>query len=487
MEITVFNEKIDRSSYKNLCLFMNQDNPVLPQQLSDKSRELIGEIIEQTAFRAKKGKILRIPVHQAEFNNIYLAGLGEEMKMKEDTFRSVSGEFSRVLKSDRLEDVVIMFQPVMDPNFITAVTEGLLLGCYTFDKYRTSMEEEPFYIKKIALAAGQQEDIDKALKIAEAQNFARDLANEPGNVIDPVSLSNKAMDLADSLGLECDIWDEKRIQDENMLALWNVGKGSEVPPRFIHLSYKPEEKPVKKVVIVGKGVTFDSGGLNIKPGEHMRDMKGDKTGACNALGIIKGAADLALPVEVHVVIAAAENMPGGNSYRPDDIIMARNGKTIEIDNTDAEGRVTLADSLSFSCELEPDIIIDLATLTGACVIALGNYTAGLFSNADNVAGHFIEVSNKTGERFWKLPLDDEKLRENIKSKIADVLNTGGRAGGAITAAMFLQEFVKENINWIHLDIAGVDNYKKPFSYYPGGASGYGVRTCLAYLAGFQDQ
>jgi leucyl aminopeptidase len=176
-------------------------------------------------------------------------------------------------------------------------------------------------------------------------------------------------------------------------------------------------------------------------------------------------------------------MPGGNSYRPDDILRARNGKTIEVDNTDAEGRVVLSDCLSFASELDPDVIIDFATLTGACVIALGNYTAGLFSPSDRAAGDFLDAAKEAGERFWRLPVDDEKLRENIKSKVADVLNAGGRAGGAITAAMFLQEFVKEGIDWIHLDIAGVDSVKKPYSYYPVGSSGFGVRACLSYLSG----
>ncbi len=265
-----------------------------------------------------------------------------------------------------------------------------------------------------------------------------------------------------------------------MLALYSVGKGSSTPPRFIHIIYKPDN-PKKKIVFVGKGLTFDSGGLNIKPGDYMRTMKIDKSGACAVLGIMKAVAELKPNIEVHGLIGAAENMPGGSAYRPDDIIRAKNGKTIEIDNTDAEGRVTLADVLSYASELKPDLIIDMATLTGACMVALGEFTAGLFSNDDDLARSLEEASRKTGERIWRLPLDDERLRKKIKSNVADVVNSGGRYGGAITAAMFLQEFVGEGIKWAHLDIAGPAYSKEDFFYYQKGGTGFGVRLCLEYL------
>jgi leucyl aminopeptidase len=238
---------------------------------------------------------------------------------------------------------------------------------------------------------------------------------------------------------------------------------------------------VASVALVGKGLTFDSGGLSLKPADAMTTMKGDKTGACVVLGAIRAASELGLPVKVHAIIGAAENMPGGNSYRPDDVIRACNGKTIEVNNTDAEGRLTLADALTYACRQEPDYVIDVATLTGACAVALGDTTAGLFTNDDGFGDEFLTSSRVSGERFWKLPMDDENLRKKIKSPIADLVNSAGRYGGAITAAMFLENFVEEKIPWIHLDIAATDFVKEPYSYYIKGATAFGLRAIVSYL------
>jgi leucyl aminopeptidase len=232
---------------------------------------------------------------------------------------------------------------------------------------------------------------------------------------------------------------------------------------------------------VGKGLTFDSGGLSLKPSDSMLTMKGDKTGGCVALGVIKAVSELKLPVKIHAIVGAAENMPSGSAYRPDDVLRAYNGKTIEVNNTDAEGRLTLADALAYACELNPDAIIDIATLTGACSIALGDTTAGLFTNDDKFADEFLASSRTSGEPFWKLPMSDENLRKKLKSPIADVINSAGRYGGAITAAMFLENFVKEGAPWIHLDIASTDYVKEPYSYYIKGATAFGLRTIAAYI------
>ena len=260
-----------------------------------------------------------------------------------------------------------------------------------------------------------------------------------------------------------------------------VGAGSHNPPRLIHMIYRPAEAGTARVAIVGKGLTFDSGGLNIKPGDFMRSMKGDKTGACNVIAIMKAMSELKPRLEVHGFIGAAENMPGGGAYRPDDIIRMFNGKTVEVDNTDAEGRIVLGDTLAFASKQEPLFMMDMATLTGACVVALGPYTAGIFGNDGELAASFSDASKMTGERVWELPMDDERLKKKIRSEIADVVNSGGRYGGAITAAMFLREFVGEGIKWLHMDIAGVDSSDEDFGYYIKGATGFGVRTCLAWL------
>lgn len=468
-----------------MFLFKDQLSPL--DKFDAEMADHVRTVMETSKFKAEKGKILFIPMGKKTIRNCYVVGLGDQEKADNDVLRYCSGELIRRVSGDNISSLLLSLPDVPDISFSRAIAEGVLLASYSFDKYKTKKEEQEDKVdlEKVYLLEGNEEGIRIGTIFADAQNYSRDLVNEPGNVINPGSLAAKAEELAQEYGLSCEIWNEKKIYDERMLGLWHVGKGSSVPPRFIHITYAPEGEPSSRLVFVGKGITFDSGGLNIKPGEHMRDMKGDKTGACNVLGLIKGVAEMKPSVEVHILIGAAENMPGGNSYRPDDIIRARNGKTIEIDNTDAEGRVTLADALSYASELKPDIIVDMATLTGACVVALGNYTAGLFTNMDKAGQSFLDAASRSGERFWKLPMDDEKLREQIKSTFADVLNTGGRWGGAITAAMFLEAFVEESIPWVHLDIAGVDSYKKPFGYNPEGASGFGVRTCLELVQGFK--
>ena len=319
------------------------------------------------------------------------------------------------------------------------------------------------------------------MKFAEAQIFSRSIANEPGCAVCPSTMAEKAKALAEQYGLQCEVWDEKRLADEKMGALLAVGSGSKNPPRLIHLTYKPKGTPSKKIAFVGKGITFDSGGLNIKPDNYMLTMKGDKTGACNGLGIMKGVAELGLNVEVHGFMSCVENMPSGSSYRPDDIITARNGKTIEINNTDAEGRLVLSDALCAASELKPDVIIDMATLTGACAVALGKYRAGLFTNDDDLAGKILASSERRGEPYWRMPLEDEYISESLKSPFADLVNCGERYGGAIFAALFLKEFVADGIKWAHMDIAGVDFRDKEYGIYPKGATSFGVRTCLDYL------
>jgi leucyl aminopeptidase len=324
--------------------------------------------------------------------------------------------------------------------------------------------------------------VERGQIFARAQCLARDLANEPGNVVNPPALADIAARLAEERGLECEIWDEKRLAAERMGALLAVGQGSATPPRLIHLTWKPRGRKREKIVFVGKGITFDSGGLDLKPLEHMKTMKGDKSGACAVLAVLAGAAELGLDAEVHGIVAAAENMPSGNALRPDDIVRTRNGKTVEIVSTDAEGRLVLADALAVAGELEPGVIVDMATLTGACAVALGSWTSGLFTPDDALCETLAAAARRRGERLWRLPARDEKLGEEMKSKFADLVNLGGRYGGATFAAMFLAEFVRPGIAWAHLDIAGTDFMKEESGVYARGASGWGVRTCLDYLA-----
>jgi len=437
-------------------------------------KKTIEKTMEVEKFKGKKGESVKLiePL-------IYIYSLGEPDKITEDVYREVSAKASAKLKKDKISKAVL----IADTKYSKGITEGLLLGSYDFDKYRTKDKEEKFEIEAINILDGDQKDIELGSIIADAQIFSRNLVNEPGCVINPITLADIAKKECEKVGLEVHVYDEKWIQEQGMNGLWIVGKGSETPPRFIHIIYKPKKnkKNRKKLAIVGKGLTFDSGGLNIKTGDYMRTMKLDKSGACNTIAIMRAIAKLEPDVEVHGFIGAAENMPDGKSYRPDDIIVFKNGKTAEIDNTDAEGRVTLADVLSYASEQDPDVIVDMATLTGACVVALGEFTAGVFVNDEELKNGLINTSKKTGERLWELPLDDDNLREKIKSPVADIKNSGGRYGGAITAAMFLQEFVKDGIKWAHLDIAGPAFTEKEYKYYSKGGTGFGVRTLIEYI------
>ena len=477
--------KDDVRSYKgdSVSVFVYEEDFRPVARLSRGLSNRVKKVIDKENFKGKEGEILKVPTVGLSSDFVYVVGLGKKEKVGEDTFRRASAVLIKRLMKDKVKRTLIVAPRRGDLGYelTKAITEGLILGTYRFDKYKSKKEDEKFEVEEVNIYRADDKGIEIGKIFAEAQNYARALVNEPGNVINPITLAEEAQKLAREYGLECKVFDEKQIQEMGMMALYSVGKGSATPPRFIHLTYKPQGKPKEKIAIVGKGLTFDSGGLNIKPENYMRTMKMDKSGACAVLGIMKAVAQLKPQVEVHGIIAAAENMPDGNAYRPDDVIRARNGKYIEIDNTDAEGRVTMADSLSYASELKPDKIIDMATLTGACMVALGEYTAGLFTNAPDFANEIKEIAKRTGERVWELPMDDERLRKKIKNTVADVLNTGGRYGGAITAAMFLEEFVGEGIKWVHLDIAGPAWSKEEYGYYTKGGTGFGVRTCLEYI------
>ena len=491
MEVKAYNGKIADWKGDAIAVILQEGEKC---ESLGKLSGIIGELVSRNDFTGKKGNFVKVPIMDGIVKNLYLMGAGKiEDKNLSSVVRSVTAELVRKIKSDNCVDLLI-YAPLTTSKkdnvaFFKAIGEGIELGAYSFDKYMTKKEEEENKRKllKVSVAGADDESLSKGVIFACSQNFARDIANEPGNVIYPQTLANKAKELALKLGLECEVWDEKRLLKEKMGCIYAVGAGSKNQPHFLHLVYRPAGvKKAKKVVIIGKGLTYDSGGLDLKPSDFMRTMKGDKTGACNVLGVMHGIAELKPKVEVHGIIGAAENMPGGASFRPDDILTARNGKTIEIDNTDAEGRLVLADALCYASELKPDVIIDMATLTGACAVALGSNRAGLFSNDDALAGEILSAGEACGENLWRLPAEDEKIKESLKSPVADMVNCGSRYGGATFAAIFLQEFIGEAkkgkvIPWVHLDIAGVDFFKENTSVYSKGASAFGTRTCLEYI------
>lgn len=428
------------------------------------------------------------------YKAILVVGVGEAEKLTVGKMQKLCARIARRSTSARASTVHIVISvelsSVLLPETLgQAVSEGMILGSYTFLKHK----EEKIRIKNhdisecvIHVAGGKIDVFDKGVKrgeiVANAVSFVRDLVNEPPSTTTPTYLGDVAKSIAkkDS-SLSCTVYDKKGITSLGMGALLGIARGSEEDPRFIHLSYKATGAK-KTVVIVGKGITFDTGGLSLKPANGMETMKLDMAGAGAVLGVFSVLPLLKPRVNIVGLISATENMPSGTAIKPGDIVTAMNGKTIEVLNTDAEGRVVLADALSYACQnIKSDYIIDLATLTGACMVALGEEISGLFSN-DAVLGQAIkDAGENSGEAVWELPLVEE-YKEELKSTVADIKNVGStRYGGAINGALFLQEFLVEGTKWAHLDIAGPSFAEKDSPLTPKGGTGVGVRLLLEFL------
>ncbi|MBF7042928.1 leucyl aminopeptidase [Campylobacter volucris] len=377
-------------------------------------------------------------------------------------------------------------------NSFNALVQGFTFGAYEFDKYKK--DKKTINIENIFIS--QDELNNKTYNFEEALiginygqifssacDFAKDIVNEIPQIYTPSKMAEDALNLSkNNSNITCKIYESDFLEKEKMQAFLAVNRASIHPPKLIHLSYKPQNAKMK-VVFVGKGLTYDSGGLSLKPADYMLTMKADKSGGAAAMAIIKGASELNLDIEIHSIIGATENMIGGNAYKPDDVLISREGVSIEVRNTDAEGRLVLADCLSFAQDLKPDLLIDLATLTGACVVGLGEYTSAIMGNNEELQNDFYQVSKKSGDLTTILHFNPY-LKELIKSNIADVSNTSSsRYGGAITAGLFLNSFIREEYKdkWLHLDIAGPAYLEKSWGYYSFGASSAGVRMCLAYL------
>ena len=429
---------------------------------------------EEYGFEGKDGEVLVLP----DKKRIYV---GIE-KIDAENLKTATASIIKSLKKYKFESVEITPPNTKDKDLLMAFFEGFLLGDYEFDKYKSKKAKHP--IKKIAIKSKRDfEDIIKEVKIrAESINFVRDIINSMPDEITPAKLAAIAEEVANKNNLECKIYDENFLYENGYNAFYSVGKASTHPPRLIHLAYKPKNAK-RKIVLVGKGLCYDSGGLSLKPADYMVTMKSDKSGAVTVLGIIKAASELGLDVEIHAILGAAENMIGGNAYKPDDVLRAKNGKTIEVRNTDAEGRLVLADCLCYAEENIKDFdkIFDFATLTGACMVGLGEYTAGVMGFNKNQIEEVLEISEKTGEHFAYLPFN-KYLPKLLKSNVADICNiASSRYGGALTAGLFLSEFVENKDKWIHFDIAGPAFVEKEWGYNPYGASGFGVDTILTYL------
>jgi leucyl aminopeptidase len=474
----------------------------LNKELNKKLDGAIQRLMKLGDFKGKDGtNAVVYGNNQLGAKRILLVGLGEKKKATMDTVRNAAANAAKTAVELKAKTMSLALHAAFGRQFdlsvmARALGEGACFGSYRYDEFITENENGRLGSLIVELIDPDSAKIKKlkqglttGIAIGKAQSHARTLANRPANVITPAKIAAAAKELArGSNRLSCTVFDEKQMGAKGMGGVLAVGSGSQNKPRFIILKYSPPGKAADNtptVALVGKAITFDSGGISIKPSANMDEMKLDKTGGIAVLGAMKAIAELAPPVNVYGIVPSAENMPSGTSYRPGDIINTFSGKTVEVQNTDAEGRMILCDGISYAVKQKCDIIIDIATLTGACVVALGKYMAGLMGNDDGLIKELQKASQICGEKVWPMPSGEEYAKE-MKSKIADLKNIGSRWGGACTAAAFLGQFAGET-KWAHLDIAGVWNFDKATEFTSEGASAFGVRLLTTYVLGLKGK
>jgi leucyl aminopeptidase len=409
-------------------------------------------------------------------------GLGDAAKRyPHERVRRAAGAAVRALAGTTS---VALALPADDDELLRAVAEGALLGAYSFTRFRhTTLEAQKAPVSKVVVvtsAAGAKAVVKRAQVVAGAVRLARDLVNTPPSHLHPAQLADAAVAEAERVGLTCEVLDEKALKKGGYGGILGVGQGSTNPPRLVHLSYAPKGATTT-VALVGKGITFDSGGISIKPAAGMEAMKSDMGGAAAVVATVAAAAELGLKVNVEAWVPMAENMPSGTAIRPSDVLTMRGGKKIEVNNTDAEGRLILSDAMARACEDSPDVLIDVATLTGAQLVALGARTAAVMGE-DALRGEVVAAADAAGVAMWPMPLPED-LRKGLDSEIADMVNTGPREGGMLSAGLFLREFVADGVRWAHLDIAGPAYHDGPgYGYVTPGGTGMAVRTLVQLLA-----
>jgi len=475
---------------------------------SDAVTDAAARVMASGEFKATLGETLLLHAPAGlKAERLLLVGLGKAKSLSVDEVRKGGGAAVRAAKPRSLREMAIAFpedHALSDEHLdelpctlmSRALVEGATLADADYDTYKSDRKD--LSLNTLSVIAKEEEKstrteiqagFDEGVIVAEAQNFARSLVNEPGNVLTPTVLGERASAMCAEMGLKCEVYSTEKLHELKMGAFWAVAQGSVQPPALIVMTYEPKlekggaSRNAPVMGLVGKGITFDTGGISIKPAEGMEKMKYDMAGAAAMIGAMRAIAQLKPKVKVIGVVCSAENMPDGRAFKPGDVVTAMLGKTIEIVNTDAEGRLVLADGLHYAKTLGCTHLINAATLTGACVVALGNLNAGLFSNDDDTCEKFQSAMRSSGEKFWRLPCTDD-YREQIKSQIADIRNTGGtRWGGAITAAMFLKEFVGET-PWVHLDIAGAAWNEDAKPWLAKGPSGIGVRSIIEWVRSY---
>ena len=451
----------------------------------------VAKLIKSGEIKGKQGEMTLIhSMGKIKPAMVLIAGLGKKESLTPNIIRSVVAEACRFLTKKPVKEVATIVHGagaggIDAEKSAQAITEGAMLGLYTFRRHK-SKKDENGDIEKVLIVTPDKQGLPKLKKgcekgriLSEATILARDLDNEPSNYMTPTDLANAAEKVAADFGLECKIFEKKDIEKMGMGGLLGVARGSVQPPKLIVLKYQGDKRSKRTVGLVGKGLTFDSGGISIKPSESMGDMKGDMAGGAAVISAMRAIAELKPMVNVTAIVPATENMPSGSACKPGDVLKASNGKTIEVVNTDAEGRLILADALSYARKLGLSPVIDIATLTGACHVALGDHYSGGFTNDQKLIDQVIKAGEEAGERIWQMPLHDD-YKESNKSDIADVKNSGGRYGGAITAAQFLHEFI-EDTPWVHIDIAGTSSTDKDKGAVVKGETGVIVRTLVNFV------
>lgn len=463
--------------------------------IRDLDKQLSGYLIlsaHEEGFGAEEGQsYVTGTLGNLKSKAVALLGLGDPHKQTTDLFRRMGGDVFKLANKRQVKKVAFVIPekstvPLFD--IVQSLAEGFRSASYSFAHYHTKDKKEIF-VKELEIHLNAEPNAEHKMALSRAEtindgiSLARDLINEGPMILNPVKFAEHAAVCAKESHLDIDVLDEKRLKKERMNLLLAVASASapHAPPRVIRLHYKPKKPAKLKIALVGKGVMFDCGGLDIKTADGMLDMKIDMSGAAAVLGTMAIIGKLAPKVEVVGYMGCVENGVGPAAYHPGDILISRKGTSVDIVNTDAEGRLVLADTLNYATERDnPDVIIDIATLTGACMIALGYKIGGIFSNDDGLCDAICESGRAAGESFWRLPLS-KPLRDAIKSPVADIKNSGDRYGSAITAALFLEEFIESGIKWAHLDIAGPASNNKPHSYLPIGGVGFSIRTLVDYI------
>ena len=457
----------------------------------------ISQLISQGEIKGKLNEITRIhSFGRLPAARVVVVGLGKQKELSQDRVRGAAAETCRLLRKKGVDSVATVAHGTgvggMTPEgSAQAIAEGALLGLYSFRKHITKAAEHGEIEQLIIVDAGKtrlpvlEKGCQRGRVLAEAANLARDMVNEPANFMTPAGMAEEAASLAETYGLKIEVLEKEQMEELGMGALMGVAQGSQQPPKFIVLSYKGAESDEPDVALVGKGITFDSGGISIKPSEGMGSMKGDMAGGAAVIAAIGAIAQLKPKTNVVALVAATENLPGGSALKPGDILKAMDGKTIEIVSTDAEGRLTLADALAYAKKQGAKCIVDVATLTGAMRVALGTVCSGAFTNNQELVDKVIAAGVEAGERIWQMPMYEE-YREQNKSEVADIKNTGGRPAGAVTAAQFVGEFAGDT-PWVHLDIAGTSMSDKERNYLVKGASGVPVRTLVNFVLSLAEK